>query len=136
MLMAPLHDLAAIDVPGQVDDHVAGGDVLGEQRSHVVLLNAILDKRHPLLEPGTQSRLVRLEVHDGNLSRRNLHVLEKDGQRASRHRTKPNKENTPVELEHEITRLVLAVAGVGTPTPVSRAAGAAPGSEYRPRPPL
>src|SRR5215468_3698930 len=98
--MAPLNDLAAVDVPGQVDEEIAGGDVLSKQRPQALRCDAVLDERHALLEPGEECRLVRLEVHDGDLLRRNLHVLEENGQRTSRYRTKPNKENAPIKGEH------------------------------------
>ena len=37
VVVAPLHDLAAVDVPGQVDEEVAGREMLAEQRAQVVL---------------------------------------------------------------------------------------------------
>jgi hypothetical protein len=99
--MTPLHNLAAVDVPGQVDEQIACGNVLCEKRPEILGFDAILDERHALREPGTERRLVWLKVHDGDTLRRDLHVLEENGQRASRHRTKSNKENALVELEHE-----------------------------------
>ena len=43
--MAPLHELAAVDVPGQIDQQVAGREILAEERAHVLFRDTVPDKR-------------------------------------------------------------------------------------------
>src|SRR5207245_1164963 len=62
-VVAPLHDVAAIDVPGQVDEEVAGREMFAEKRAQILRRDAVLDEGHALLRPGPQRDLVRLEVH-------------------------------------------------------------------------
>ena len=51
-VVAPLQQFAAVDVPRQVDQEVAGGEVLAENLAHVVPLNLGADKFDALLDPG------------------------------------------------------------------------------------
>ena len=55
-VVAPLHDFAAIDVPRQIDEQVAGREVLAQQAAQVLRRHAILDEGYALLDPGLQSR--------------------------------------------------------------------------------
>ena len=65
-VVAPLDDFAAIDVPRQVDEEIPGRDVLAQQRAQILRRHALPDEGHALLDPGLQSRLVWLKVHDGD----------------------------------------------------------------------
>ena len=57
-VVAPLQDLAAVDVPGQVDEQVAGRQVLRPAAAEVVLGHAVLDERHTALDPRPEDGLV------------------------------------------------------------------------------
>ena len=67
LVVAPLDDLAAIDVPRQVDEQVPGRDVLAQQRAQILRRHAIPDEGHALLDPGLQSCVVWLKVHEGDV---------------------------------------------------------------------
>src|SRR5262249_61757187 len=66
LVVAPLHDFAAIDVPRQVDEEVPGRDVLAQQYAQVLRRHALPNEGHALLDPGLQSCRVWRKVHDGD----------------------------------------------------------------------
>ena len=85
LVVAPLEDVAAVDVPRQVDDEIPGRDVLAQQRTQILRRHAIPDEGHALLDQGLQRRLVWLKVHDGDVRGIDADVLQQNGQRAPRH---------------------------------------------------
>ncbi len=98
--MAPLHDFATIDVPRQVDQQVSRRDVLSQQAPHVLRCHAILDERYALLDPGLQSVVVRLKVDDGDALGIDADVLDQNGQRATRYRSKTDKQDSIRKCNH------------------------------------
>jgi hypothetical protein len=100
VVVAPLEDLAGVDVPGQVDDHVTGADVLLQNRRHVRAGDLLLHERDALLRPGGEHLPPVLEVHHRDVLRRHLHVLHEDGQRALRHRAVTDEQDPLSELDH------------------------------------
>ena len=100
VVVAPLHDLAAVDVPGEVDEQVAGGEVLAEQVAEVVWRHLVADERDALLDPRPQRRLVGLEVEDRDAAWVDLDVVEEHRQRAAGDGTEADEENAFVEDEH------------------------------------
>ena len=81
-IVAPLHDLAAVDVPGQIDEEVAGRQMFAEQRAHVLRRDLVLDERHALFDPRREDLLVGLEVHDRDTPRIDGDVPHENRQRA------------------------------------------------------
>ena len=99
-VVAPLHDFATIDVPRQVDQEVSGREVLSQQAPQVLRRHAILDEGHALLDPGLQSVVVWLEVHDGDALGIDAEVLDQNGQRATRHRSKTDEQDSIRKCNH------------------------------------
>ena len=102
VVVAPLDDLAAVDVPGQVDQQVARRHVLGQQRAHILGRNTILDQRHSLLDPRPERGLVGVEFEDRDLARMDLKVLEQNRNRAARYGAETDKQDTLAEREHPL----------------------------------
>ena len=100
VVVAPLHDLAAVDVPGEVDEQVARGEVLAEQVAEVVRRHLVLDERDALLDPRPQRRLIGLEVDDRDAARIDLDVIEEHRERAAGDGTEADEENAFVEGDH------------------------------------
>ena len=86
MVVAPLEDLAAVNVPGQVNQQVARAQVFAEQRAHVVARHALVHKVHAALEPRRQHGTAVFEVHDRDVPGGHLDVLDQNGEGALRHR--------------------------------------------------
>ena len=99
-LAAPLEQLAAVDVPGQVDQQVARRKVLAQQRAEIVGPHAVADEGDSLLDPGRKRLGLVLEVHHRDVLRRDLHVLEEDRQRALRDRPKTQEEDFVLKRRH------------------------------------
>ncbi len=105
VVVAPLEDLQRVDVPGEIDDHVAGRDVLCEQPPQVLPGDAIAHKTHALRRPWPELRRPVLEIHDRDVLRRHLDVLEDDRQRALGHGAIADEEDSVGEFDHDIGRL-------------------------------
>ncbi len=99
MVMAPGHDLAAVDVPGEIDEQPPGREVLGEDRSKVLRGDAPPEIADPLRRPGGQGGLLVLEVQDRDLVAGYLHVPEQDRQRALCHGAVPEDQHLLLELQ-------------------------------------
>ena len=82
VVVAPLQDLAGVDVPRQVDQDVAFGHVLAEQLVHVLLSHPVAHVTDAVRGPLPELLLLALEVDHGDIFRGHLDVLEQDGQRA------------------------------------------------------
>ena len=100
VVVAPLHDLAAVDVPCKVDEQVARGEVLAEQVAEILRRHLVADERDTLLDPRPQRRLVGLEVEDRDAAWIDLDVVEEHRQRAAGDGTEADEENAFVEDEH------------------------------------
>ena len=100
-VVAPLHDFATINVPRQVDEEVSGGEVLSQQAPQVLRCHTILDESHALLDPGLQSGVVGLEVNDGDAFGIDVQVLDQNGQRATRHRSKTDQQDSIRKCNHD-----------------------------------
>ena len=99
-VVAPLHDFAAIDIPRQVDQQVSGREVLSQQAPHVLRRHAVLDEGHALLDPGLQSGVVWLKVHDGDPLGIDTEVFDQNGQRTTRHRSKTDEQDSIRKCNH------------------------------------
>ena len=117
LVVAPLHDLAAVDVPGQVDEEVAGREMFAEERAQIVLRDAVLDEGDPPFEPGPQRRLVRIELHDGDALRIDVEVAQQDGQCAPRDGAKAHEQNSMRKCQHPLApmRIELLHQHLGMP---------------------
>ena len=103
MVAAPLQDLERVDVPGEVDQQVAGADVLREQLAHVVLGDAVAHEADALGGPRLQLGRAVLEIHDRDVLRRHLDVLEEDRQGALGDRAVTDEEDFVFEFDHDDT---------------------------------
>ena len=92
--MAPLHDFATINIPRQIDEEVSGGEVLSQQAPQVLRGHAILDESHALLDPGLQSGVVWVKFYDGDAFGIDTKMLDQNGQRATRYRSKTNEHDS------------------------------------------
>ena len=103
-VVTPLNDFDAVDVPRQIDEQVAGRNILAEQRAHVLRRDSILNERHALLDPGLEDRVIGIEVHDGDALRIHLDVPQQDGQRAPCHSPKTDEQDSMRKgrLTHEL----------------------------------
>ena len=99
-VVAPLHDFAAINIPRQVDQQISGGKVLTQQAPHVLRRHAILDESHALGDPGLQGFVVLVEVDRGDALGIDLEVMDQDGQRAARHRSKAHEYDSIRKFNH------------------------------------
>jgi hypothetical protein len=115
MVVTPLNNLGAIDVPGQVDKQVPRGKVATQQQTQVIRPDSILHKRHALPEPWFERGVALLKVHDGDAVRRYLDVLHEDWQRTARYSAKTHEQDPLVEVEHLGTSRLHPMAKRQTP---------------------
>ena len=101
VVAAPLQDLEGVDVPGQVDQKVAGPDVLREQLAHVLLGHAVAHETDPLGGPWLQLGRAVFKIHHRDIFRRHLDVLEEDRQRALGNRAVTDEEDFIFEFDHD-----------------------------------
>ena len=101
VVMAPLQDLAGIDVPGQVDQDIAGREVLAEHRVHVLLRDLVADVADALGGPLAEFLLLCLEIDHGDVLRGHLDVLKEDGERAFGDGAVADKEDLVAEIDHD-----------------------------------
>ena len=64
MIVAPLYDFAAINVPRQINEEATRREVLAQQGAQVLRRHAILDGGYALFDPWLQNGLVWLKIHD------------------------------------------------------------------------
>src|SRR5262249_5089659 len=100
VVMAPLHDLTTVDVPGQVDEEITFREMTSEQGAQILRGNPVLDEGHAPLEPRLEGRFVRLEVHNGDPQWINLDVVHQNWQRASRDGAEAEKQDAFIEGSH------------------------------------
>ena len=93
VVVAPLNDLAAVDVPGEIDEEVAGRQMFGEERVQVLRRHLLLHEVHALFDPRLQRRVIGLELHDRDLRRLDVDVLHEDRQRAPGHEAKAHEQD-------------------------------------------
>ena len=62
--------------------------------------HAILDEGHALLDPGLQSGVVWLKVHDGDPLGVDAEVFDQNGQRTTRHRSKTDEQDSIRKCNH------------------------------------
>src|SRR5215468_10497363 len=99
-VVAPLYDFTTIDVPRQIDEEIPRRDVLAQQPAQVLRRHTLPDEGHALLNPGLQSRLVWLKVHDGDAFGIDSDVLQQNGQCAPRHGAKTNEQDAIRKCKH------------------------------------
>jgi hypothetical protein len=100
VVVAPLQDLAGVDVPGQVDEDVAGAQVLPQQAGHVLARHPLVRELHALPQPGLERVAPVLEVHHRDVPGRHADVLHQDGQRALGHGAVAHEEDALAEVDH------------------------------------
>ena len=105
MIVAPLQDLAGVDVPCEVDEQVAGRKVFAEPRSQILAGDAIAHETHAPGGPLCQLGRPVPEIHHRDVPRRHPDQLEDDRQCAFRHRAVAHEENSVLERDHDIGRL-------------------------------
>ena len=101
LIVAPLQQFAAVDVPRQVNDQVARAHILAQLFGHVVPLDLILHKLHPLLRPLLEDAALVLKIHHRNILQRHLDQLLQNRQRALRHRAITDKQNLLAKRNHQ-----------------------------------
>ena len=74
-VVAQPQDLAAVDVPRQVDQNVARAKILGDHASHVLGRDLLSDESHTLRRPLFQQAGLVLEVHHGNVRERHVQMF-------------------------------------------------------------
>ena len=107
VVVAPLEDLAGVDVPRQVDDEVAAAGVLREETTHVLARHAVAHEAHAFRRPARELRGTILEIHDRDVTGRHLEVLEKDRERALRDRAVTDEQDALVEFDHDFARRMI-----------------------------
>ena len=105
VVVAPLEDLAGVDVPGEVDEEVARGQIFAEQPAHIFLRHAVAHKPHAPGGPRLQLRRPVLEIHDGDVPGRDLDQLENNRERALGHGPVAHEEDFSLEFGHDLGRL-------------------------------
>src|SRR5262249_15982362 len=103
--VAPLHDLATVDVPRQVDEQIAVRQMARQQVAHIVRGDPVLDEGHSALQPWPQCRLVRLEIHNGDAPWIDPYMVQKDRQRAPRNGSEAQEQDAFLEGCHSMSSL-------------------------------
>lgn len=83
VIMAPGDDLAAIDVPGQIDQEISLGKMLAENGGKILGRDPDVLEMNSLRCPWLEGLLVWVEVEDRDVIQRHLDVLQKDRKSAS-----------------------------------------------------
>ena len=97
VIMAPGDDLAAIDVPGQVDQEIPLGEMLAENSGKILGRDPDVLEMDSLRSPWLESLLVGVEVEDRDFVQRHLDMLQKDGKSASGNSAEAEKYDTVTE---------------------------------------
>ena len=105
-VVAPLEDFAAVNVPGQVNQQVAGLQIFAEQRAHVLARHALARELHAALQPRRQHAAAVFEIHDGDVGARRLEMFDEDGEGALRHGPVTDEQDFVFEFQHG--KIVLA----------------------------
>jgi len=100
-VVAPLEEFAAVNVPREVNQHVAGGKVFAQQRAHVFARHLLADELYAALEPRCEDAATVLKIHDGDVFGRRFEVFDQNGQRALRHGTVADEQDFIFEFEHD-----------------------------------
>ena len=100
VVVAPLQDFAAVDVPGQVHQQVPGAQVAAQEVPQVPRGDPVLDEGDPLPGPFMDCLAPILEIHHRNLRRRHLQVLEQERQGAGSHRATAQHEDSMFAFGH------------------------------------
>ena len=99
-VMAPLEDFATVNVPGQVNQEVAGRQIFAQQRAQVVTRHALAGELHAALQPRRQHTAAVFEIHDGDVGTRGLEVFDQDGEGALRHGPVTDEQNFVFKFQH------------------------------------
>jgi hypothetical protein len=76
VVVAPGDDVLGADVPGQVDQHVAGAEVLAERAGEVVRGDLVLDVLHTGRQRPRDAVAHVRHVHDGQSFGRHVQVAQ------------------------------------------------------------
>jgi len=99
--VAPSEDFAGVNVPGQINQHVAGGKIFAEQRAHVFARHAVSHELHAALDPRGERRLAVLEIHHRDVFGRGLDVLDQNGQGALGDGSVADEQDFIFEWQHD-----------------------------------
>ncbi len=97
VVVAPLEDIRAADIPGEVDDDVAFSDVLGELFAHGGALDFFLDEASAGVGDDFGGGDV-FEVHDGDFFAVHLEVFEEEWESTAGDRAEADDEDFAVEF--------------------------------------
>jgi hypothetical protein len=100
VLVAPLEQLAAVDVPRQVHQQVPRPQEPAQQGPQVFRGHPLADEADALGRPRPQGLRRVLEVQHRKVLQGDLHVPDEDWQGAARHRAESQEQHLAVELEH------------------------------------
>jgi hypothetical protein len=100
VIVTPGQDFAAFDVPRQIDEQIAGCQVVAQHGAEIVRRDPLLDESHALARPRLQKRGAILEVEHGDILQRHAEVFCEDRQRTLGHRTEPQHQYASVEFHH------------------------------------
>ena len=130
LAVAPVDHLAGVDIPGQIDEEIAGGEQRAEDAIEAVGGDAILHQPHALLEPGLQLRLGRVEVDDRDPAGRDRDMPEENREGAARDGAKPDEDDAMGKREHVCCNLPTEWMGVSPNGPTTiKAIGASRGEK-------
>ena len=107
VFMAPGNHVDRINVPRKVEDHPAGRHIFGKGAGHVHRGDSLAGVADAFPDPGSEFFLLVFEVQDGDVSVRDLDVLEQEGKGASSDRAESNTEDFFIESHHEVLLLVV-----------------------------
>ena len=107
--MAPLDDLAAVDVPSQIEEHVAGRNILPQHRAEVFGRDPLPDEADALVGPRFQRLGAVLEVQHRDVFQRHAEVLQQDRQRTLGNSPIAYHENPLAEVDHAMLPTTVAL---------------------------
>ena len=67
MLMAPSQNFAAINIPSEIDDDIAFGNILPKKGTHVFAGDSVFDEGDAFFDPRAQGFIVGIKIHDGDI---------------------------------------------------------------------
>ena len=101
-IVTPLDDLAAVDVPGQIDQEIAGRHVFPQFGAQILRRDLPPDETDALADPRLQRVRTVLEIHDRDVLKRDAEVFQEDRQRTLGHGPVAQEQNAFVEVDHAI----------------------------------
>jgi len=101
VLMAPRKHVDRINVPGKIDDHAAGGDILGKSFGDVDGVDPLLGIADALFDPRGELLAFIGKVEDRDVLVGNADMLKENRQRAFANRAKTDAKDLLFEIYHD-----------------------------------